>query len=156
MDVYGLIDRDGIVVCEPREATEEEALTFHNPGYLETLRLADSGMWVPNQFSHGLGTSDNPVFPGVYEWGMLVAGASIDGAKHILSGAASIAFNPSGGLHHAMPARASGFCHINDVVLAINVLVAFLSLAESGSPILTSTLTTVTVCSTPSIRRTAC
>ena len=124
MDVYGLIDRDGVVVCEPREATEEEALTFHNPGYLEALRLADSGMWVPNQFSHGLGTSDNPVFPGVYEWGMLVAGASIDGAKSILSGAASIAFNMAGGLHHAMPARASGFCHINDVVLAINVLVA--------------------------------
>jgi len=55
---------------------------------------------------------------------MLVAGASIDGAQHILSGAGSIAFNMSGGLHHAMPARASGFCHINDVVLAINVLVA--------------------------------
>ncbi len=124
MDAYGLIDRDGVTVCQPREATEEEALTFHNPGYLEALRLADSGMWVPNQFTHGLGTPDNPVFPGVYEWGMLVAGSSIDGARQILSGAASIAFNPSGGLHHAMPARASGFCHINDVVLAINVLVA--------------------------------
>jgi len=59
MDAYGLIDRDGISVCQPREATEEEALTFHNPAYLETLRLADSGMWVPNQFSHGLGTPDN-------------------------------------------------------------------------------------------------
>jgi len=60
---------------------------------------------------------------------MLVAGASIDGAKHILSGDASIAdaaiaFNMSGGLHHAMPARASGFCHINDVALAINTLLA--------------------------------
>jgi len=124
MDAYGLIDRDGVTVCQPREATEEEALTFHNPGYLEALRLADSGMWVPNQFTHGLGTADNPVFPGVYEWGMLVAGSSIDGARQILSGEASIAFNPSGGLHHAMPARASGFCHINDVVLAVNVLVA--------------------------------
>ncbi len=124
MDAYGIINRDGVTVCQPREATEEEALRFHKPGYLETLRLADSGMWVPNQFAHGLGTPDNPVFPGVYEWGMLVAGASIDGAQHLLSGAASIAFNPSGGLHHAMPARASGFCHINDVVLAIKVLTA--------------------------------
>ncbi len=124
MDAYGLIDRDGVIVCQPRQATEEEASTFHNSGYLEALRLADSGMWVPNQFTHGLGTPDNPVFPGVYEWGMLVAGSSIDGARQILSGEASIAFNPSGGLHHAMPARASGFCHINDVVLAINVLVA--------------------------------
>jgi acetoin utilization protein AcuC len=119
---YGLIDRDGVTICQPRKATEQEALTFHNAGYLEALRLADSGLWVPNQFSHGLGTTDNPVFPGVYDWGMLVAGASIDGAKHVLSGDASIAFNMSGGLHHAMPARASGFCHINDVVLAINAL----------------------------------
>jgi len=55
---------------------------------------------------------------------MLVAGASISGAQRILSGEATIAFNMSGGLHHAMPARASGFCHINDVVLAINVLVS--------------------------------
>ena len=124
IDAYGLIERDGIDVCQPREATEEEALTFHNPAYLEALRLADSGMWVPNQFSHGLGTPDNPVFPGVYEWGMLVAGASISGAQRILSGEATIAFNMSGGLHHAMPARASGFCHINDVVLAINALVS--------------------------------
>jgi len=124
IEAYRLIDRDGVMVCQPRKATEQEALTFHNAGYLEALRLSDSGLWVPNQFSHGLGTTDNPVFPGVYDWGMLVAGASIDGAKHILSGDAAIAFNMSGGLHHAMPARASGFCHINDVALAINTLLA--------------------------------
>jgi len=124
MEAYGLTSAASVYTIEPREATQEEAQSFHTEGYLEVLRLADGGMWVPNLFSHGLGTGDNPVFPGVYEWGMLVAGASIDCAKEILAGRAEIAFNMSGGLHHAMPSRASGFCHVNDIVLAINALLA--------------------------------
>ena len=124
MEAYGLTSAPSIRTFEPREATEQEALSFHTEGYLEVLRLTDTGMWVPNLFVHGLGTGDNPVFPGVYEWGMKVAGASIDCAKQLLAGEAEVTFNFSGGLHHAMPARASGFCHINDIVLAINTLLA--------------------------------
>jgi acetoin utilization protein AcuC len=120
---YGLVDRPDVTLLPPREATEEEAMGFHSQGYLETLRVASDGMWVPNLFSHGLGTSDNPVFPDVYDWGMLVAGASIVCAEEILAGRAGRAFNMSGGLHHAMPSRASGFCHINDGVLAIQTMV---------------------------------
>ena len=119
---YGLVDRPNVTVLSPREATEEEAMGFHSQGYLETLRVASNGMWVPNLFAHGLGTSDNPVFPDVYDWGMYVAGASIVCAEEILSGRASRAFNMSGGLHHAMPSRAAGFCHINDGVLAIQAM----------------------------------
>ncbi len=122
MEAYGLTDREGVYILKPREATVEEAKCFHTDGYLEVLRLADSGMWIPNLFSHGLGPGDNPVFPGVYEWGMLVAGASIECAEELLGGRARAAFNISGGLHHAMPSRASGFCHINDPVLAIHAL----------------------------------
>jgi len=122
LEAYGLTEREGVSILAPREATEEEAVAFHSQGYLETLRLASSGMWVPSLFAHGLGTSDNPVFPDVYDWGMLVAGGSIDCAKEILAGRAMRAFNMSGGLHHAMPSRASGFCHVNDAVLAIHTL----------------------------------
>jgi acetoin utilization protein AcuC len=122
LEAYGLTEADGVAIIVPREATEDEAIAFHSQGYLETLRLASSGMWVPNLFAHGLGTSDNPVFPDVYDWGMSVAGASIDCANEILAGRARRAFNMSGGLHHAMPSRASGFCHINDAVLAIHAL----------------------------------
>jgi len=123
MDALGLIDRPGVYTLTPREATEAEGLRFHSQGYLETLRLASGGMWVPHLFVHGLNTSDNPVFPEVYDWGMLVAGGSILCAEELLAGRADRAFNMSGGLHHAMPSRASGFCHINDVVLAIETLV---------------------------------
>jgi len=120
---YGLVDRPDVAVLPPREATEEEACGFHSQGYLETLRVASNGMWVPNLFTHGLGTSDNPVFPDVYDWAMCVAGASIVCAEEILTARADRAFNLSGGLHHAMPSRASGFCHVNDGVLAIQTLV---------------------------------
>ncbi len=124
MEAYGLTALDRVYILKPREATPEEAKTFHVDGYLEVLRLADSGMWIPNLFAHGLGPGDNPVFPGVYEWGMSVAGASIECAEELLAGRAGAAFNISGGLHHAMPSRAAGFCHINDPVLAINKLLA--------------------------------
>jgi len=122
MEAYGLTGKEkGVSLILPREATEEEAGSFHTNDYLEILRLAGSGIWISNLASYGLGTPDNPIFPDVYTWGMLVAGSSIDAAKAILGGG-KVAFNIAGGLHHAMPSRASGFCHINDPVLAIQSL----------------------------------
>ena len=67
----------------------------------------------------GLGTPDCPIFPAMYEFVSLAAGASLTGARRILDGEAQVAFNPSGGFHHAHPGRAAGFCFINDVVLAV-------------------------------------
>ena len=40
-------------------------------------------------------------------------------AQRIVSGAADIAINWAGGLHHAKKREASGFCYINDIVLGI-------------------------------------
>lgn len=40
-------------------------------------------------------------------------------AQRISSGAADIAINWAGGLHHAKKREASGFCYINDIVLGI-------------------------------------
>ena len=122
IESYKMAEGDDIAVLSPRMATDPEAMTFHTQGYLECLRLSSDGTWTPNLFTHGLASSDNPVFPGVYDWAMSVAGASIQCAEEILSGHARRAFNPSGGLHHAMPSHASGFCHINDGVLAIQAL----------------------------------
>lgn len=124
MEVYSLVHTEQVRILEPRAATEAEMLPFHTAEYLNTLRLADRDTIDLNLFAHGLGGGDNPVFPGVYEWGALVAGASIDCAQEVLTGRAKIAFNIAGGLHHAMPSRASGFCHINDAALAIHSIIA--------------------------------
>ena len=72
----------------------------------------------------GLGTPDCPIFEGMYEYSALACMASLKAAELVLSGQADAAFNPSGGLHHAMADRASGFCYLNDAVLACMRLAA--------------------------------
>ena len=49
----------------------------------------------------------------------MYAGASLAGARKLCAGTTDIAINWSGGLHHAKRGEASGFCYINDIVLAI-------------------------------------
>jgi acetoin utilization protein AcuC len=66
----------------------------------------------------GLGTPDCPIFPGMYEYVTLAAGGTLTAARAILAGEARVAFNPSGGFHHAQPGNAAGFCYVNDIVLA--------------------------------------
>lgn len=62
---------------------------------------------------------DCPVFDGMYEFCKIYAGGSIAAARKLNNGGADIAVNWSGGLHHAKRLEASGFCYINDIVLAI-------------------------------------
>ena len=105
-----------------RKATLEELLTFHTADYIEALRKSDSGTPPCNGSVFGLGFGDNPCFKGVFEWSSFVTGASVQAAELVSSGKKDIAFNIGGGLHHAMRGKASGFCYINDPVVAINHL----------------------------------
>ncbi len=67
----------------------------------------------------GLGTEDNPVFPGIHEASALVAGATLAAAHAVWSGSAQHGASIAGGMHHAMAANASGFGVYNDVAIAI-------------------------------------
>ncbi|MCA1722446.1 MAG: acetoin utilization protein AcuC, partial [Actinobacteria bacterium] len=58
-------------------------------------------------------------FPRMHEAAALVTGASVDAARAVWDGSAQHAVNISGGLHHAMKDRASGFCVYDDPALAI-------------------------------------
>jgi acetoin utilization protein AcuC len=55
----------------------------------------------------------------MHEASAAIAGGSIQAVEQILAGEADHAFNPGGGLHHAMASRASGFCIYNDVALGV-------------------------------------
>ena len=55
----------------------------------------------------------------MHEAGAAVAGGSLRAVEAILRGEIEHAFHPGGGLHHAMPDRASGFCIYDDPALAI-------------------------------------
>ncbi len=91
---------------------------FHHPRYLDILQAAQAGHLDTSGLEAGLGTPDCPVFTGMYDYAALACGATLTAAELLISGEANATFNPSGGYHHAHPARAAGFCYINDVVLA--------------------------------------
>jgi acetoin utilization protein AcuC len=112
-----------------REVTPEPAdrgalLGFHMAAYLDALEAAPKGHLDFDALSMGLGSADCPVFRGMYENSALACGASLTGADLILAGEVDVAFNPSGGMHHAHPGSCGGFCYMNDVVLACERLAA--------------------------------
>jgi len=69
-----------------------------------------------SQFNVG---DDCPVFEGLFDFCSRYTGASLQGASQLTSGLADTVINWSGGLHHAKKFEASGFCYINDIVIAI-------------------------------------
>lgn len=104
-------------------ATEEQLLTVHDPDYVEAvMKLSKS----PGKFdlAHGLGTEDNPTFVSMHEASRHVVGATLEAARLIWDGTVDHAANVAGGLHHAMPGRASGFCVYNDIAVAIQWLLS--------------------------------
>ncbi|WP_235833667.1 acetoin utilization protein AcuC [Aeromicrobium chenweiae] len=112
---------EGLDVVDARPATEDELALVHTPSYIERVKkLSDHPVY--SDLTIGLGSDDNPVFAHMHEASALIAGASVQAARRVWTGAAPRAVNISGGLHHAMPGNASGFCIYNDVALAIRWL----------------------------------
>jgi acetoin utilization protein AcuC len=116
---YGLLDLPCVQSIPTVKAEEKDLAAFHSEEYLNVLRQADEGRVSGNAYSYGLGPGDNPIFPGLYNWSLLVTGATLQAVDFVAEGKGEIAFNIAGGLHHAMRARASGFCYINDPVIGI-------------------------------------
>jgi acetoin utilization protein AcuC len=112
---------DHLRVIEPVAATEAELRSVHTAEYLSAVQLASQD---PGFMGYGLGSEDNPVFEGMYDAAALIAGGSQLAALQVWNGHAEHAVNIAGGLHHAMPDSAAGFCVLNDVVLAIRALLA--------------------------------
>ncbi|MEU7957895.1 acetoin utilization protein AcuC [Micromonospora humida] len=112
----GVLDRPGVRLVEPEPADDATLTRVHRPDYLDAVRAAPSD---PLFAGYGLGTSDNPVFDGMHESSALIAGASVAAAEAVWRGEARRAVNVAGGLHHAMPDRAAGFCVYNDPAVAI-------------------------------------
>lgn len=101
----------------PEPATDDELLACHSRSYLTTVRRLST---EPDLFPEaGLGPGDTPAFPGVHEAAGAVAGGSLRAVEAIIRGDVEHAYHPGGGLHHAMPGYASGFCVYNDPALAI-------------------------------------
>lgn len=118
----GVFQKENVQLVKPVPATKEDILLFHDEGYIDTLMRINKDPDFQLSSQYGIGRGDNPPFHGIYDWSTLYTGASIKAAEMVRSGEVSVAFNIAGGLHHAMPARASGFCYINDPAIIIHIL----------------------------------
>ncbi len=127
---FGLLGTDGRSEVAPRKASPAELKKFHTDRYLQELQRVAGGDLTVEGFQMGLGGPETPVFKHLFDYGAWACGAGLVGADLLLAGQADIAFNLLGGLHHAMPERAAGFCYLNDVVLAC------MKLADAGKRVL--------------------
>ncbi|WP_329522662.1 acetoin utilization protein AcuC [Streptomyces jietaisiensis] len=116
VDALGL-DRHVDVVAA-RAAGESTLRLVHREDYVAAVRAASADPAAADT-KYGLGTLDDPAFAGMHEASALIAGQSVGAAEAVWRGEALHAVNFSGGLHHAMPAAASGFCVYNDAALAV-------------------------------------
>lgn len=118
----GLFDLPNVTVVPPRLASLEEIALVHGEEYIDAVRRIGDGVWEPTDQSWwGIGPGDNPAFDGMHEAGALVAGSALVAAAASQSGSDHVWY-PAGGLHHAMPDRASGFCVYDDPAIAIQWL----------------------------------
>ncbi|GAA4150527.1 acetoin utilization protein AcuC [Actinospica acidiphila] len=111
------LDREVNVVAA-KAAGESTLRLVHREDYIDAVRAASADPGSADQ-SYGLGTVDDPAFAGMHEVSALIAGQSVGAAEAVWRGEALHAVNFAGGLHHAMPGAASGFCVYNDAALAI-------------------------------------
>ncbi len=101
-------------------ATLDDIATVHDPALIEAVQRA--GNTGGAELQVGLGSDDNPVFLGMHEAAAHVVGATLEACRLVHTGESLHAANITGGLHHAMRDRASGFCVYNDVAIGIRWL----------------------------------
>jgi acetoin utilization deacetylase AcuC-like enzyme len=98
------------------EATDTAIAAIHDPSLVASLERADAegGTWLD---------ADTYVAPGSWQAARLAAGATVAAARAVAMGEAAIAFavvRPPG--HHASAIRATGFCLLNNVAIAVAAL----------------------------------
>ncbi|KAF8180206.1 histone deacetylase RPD3 [Pholiota molesta] len=116
---YGMLDK--MHVLRPKRASAKDMTAFHTDEYVNFLASVtpETVEKMTYQRTRFLVGDDNPAFEGVFEFCSISAGGSICASQRLASGAADIAINWAGGLHHAKKREAAGFCYINDIVLGI-------------------------------------
>ena len=117
IQAYGALSESEFRTARP--ATPVELERFHTREYIGALQQCEAEGRVAHRYRqrHNVGNFENPFFPGFFTTPATATQGSIQGAELVLEGL--IAFNPAGGMHHARPDAARGFCYLNDPVLGI-------------------------------------
>uniref|UniRef100_A0A671T9F3 Histone deacetylase n=1 Tax=Sinocyclocheilus anshuiensis TaxID=1608454 RepID=A0A671T9F3_9TELE len=122
---YGLYRK--MEIYRPHKANAEEMTKYHSDDYIKFLRSIrpDNMSEYSKQMQRFNVGEDCPVFDGLFEFCQLSTGGSVAGAVKLNKQQTDIAINWAGGLHHAKKSEASGFCYVNDIVLAILELLKY-------------------------------
>lgn len=116
---FGILDLENVAVIDRIvAASPADLLRVHTAEYVAAVESCSGGS-IEDDLAHGLGTPDVPVFAGMHDASALVCGATLRAAEQVVAGRTDHAVSLGGGLHHAMPNAASGFCVYNDVGVAI-------------------------------------
>lgn len=120
---FGVFDSPGVEVVPPSlPGGNDEFLSWvHRPDYIDAVRAASADPASADS-SYGLGTEDDPAFAGMHDVSALIAGSTVGLAQGLWRDEIDHGVNFCGGLHHAMPGSASGFCIYNDAALGIQWL----------------------------------
>ena len=137
-----LLSRYGIEPTDPGPGHDEDPLRVHAAEYVEAVRrigeeeaerpsVEHDGRFgyrsnLPDEARafrarYGFGSLDNPPFAEMHAISLDYVRASAAAAEAVRDGE-RLAFCVGGGLHHAMRARASGFCIYNDLSVAVTIL----------------------------------
>lgn len=122
---YGLYRK--MEIYRPHKAAQEDMTKFHSDEYIRFLKnIRPDNINEYNKLMSRFNVGEDcPVFDGLYEFCSISAGGSVAGAIKLNKQATDIAINWGGGLHHAKKSEASGFCYVNDIVLAILELLKY-------------------------------
>ncbi|BBH19611.1 acetoin utilization protein AcuC [Paenibacillus baekrokdamisoli] len=119
---------------ESNALSEEQLLTaphadeamlslVHRQDYINAIKQlsepSPSSEWTSQAHRYGLQTEDTPFFVGMHDAAASIVGGSLLAADLVMTGQAKHAYHMAGGLHHAFPDHASGFCIYNDAAIAI-------------------------------------
>ena len=110
---------DPAQAVEAPMASLDQLARFHDRDYLAALQEAERTQSVSPDIRdrHKIGAEGNPVYAEVFRRPATSAGGTILAARLLAEG--GVVHCPGGGTHHGRRDRASGFCYLNDPVLAI-------------------------------------
>ncbi len=124
IEQQGFLDEPWMRIEEPRPITKERLIESHDPAFIDALELANDGRWHEDLLQYHLGGDDCPVFAGMFDYVLLYSAATSTAVDLILDENANVVFNPLGGFHHASRSHSEGFCYVNDIILAIDRILA--------------------------------
>ncbi|GMA38430.1 acetoin utilization protein AcuC [Mobilicoccus caccae] len=117
----GLFDEGEVELVVPDTPDDDLLARVHSAEYIEAVRRASADPSSADP-RFGLGTEDDPAFLGIHDVSARIAEGTRAVAEGVWRGEVPHGVNFAGGLHHAMPNTAAGFCIYNDAGVAIDWL----------------------------------